>query len=75
MNVLEKYQLYISSACPSCDNVLRKLQEHKIDISTVNIDTESNQLPFKLMVIPALVKENKLISYGCNDIIASLSNF
>lgn len=74
MNVLEKYQLYISDTCPSCDNVLKKLQEHKIDISTVNIDTENNQLPFKLMVIPALVKENKLISYGCNDIIASLSN-
>lgn len=74
MAALRKYQLYISSSCKSCDTVLNKLKEQKIDVSTVTIDTENYQLPFKIMVIPALVKNEKLISYGCNDILASLSH-
>lgn len=74
METLGKYQLYISSTCKSCDNVLHKLEEHKIDVSTINVDTEKYQLPFKIMIIPALVKDEKLISYGCDDILASLSH-
>ena len=75
MKPLGKYQLYISSTCASCDNVLHKLKEHNLNVSTVNIDTENYRLPFKIMVIPALVKDNKLISYGCKDIINNLTAF
>lgn len=73
MNSLSKYRLFISDHCDSCNHTLLKLKENDLKVSTVNIDTEQYQLPFKLMVIPALVKDEKLISYGCNDIITSLN--
>ncbi|MDF1672508.1 MAG: hypothetical protein P1U41_03330 [Vicingaceae bacterium] len=74
MNPLSKYRLFISDGCDSCNHTLLKLKENNLNVSTVNIDTEQYQLPFKLMVIPALVKGEKLISYGCNDILASLNH-
>ena len=67
-----KYKLFVSNQCQSCNNVVSRLKENNIKISTVNIDYDNYTLPFKLMVIPALVKENKLISYGCNDILHHL---
>ena len=38
-----------------------------------NIDEEDYQLPFKLMILPALIKEKKLIGYGFNDITKHLN--
>ena len=49
-----------------------KLKESNINVSTVNVDYDNYILPFKLMIIPALVKENELISYGYNDILKHL---
>lgn len=69
MAVIEKYQLYISTNCHSCNKVLLKLRENKMAVSIINIDTDNYHLPFKIMVIPALVKEKKLMGYGCNDIL------
>lgn len=74
MNSLSKYRLFISDSCDSCNHTLLKLKENNLNVSTVNIETEKYQLPFKLMVIPALVKDEKLISYGCDDILASLNH-
>jgi len=72
MSLIEGYQLYISSNCHSCKKVLYQLKENEIKISVVNIDTDNYQLPFKIMVIPALVKEKRLIGYGYKDILQKL---
>lgn len=68
MNPIKQYKLYISTECKCCNKVLDYLYAKKIAVKTINIDTEEYELPFKLMVLPALVKENKLVGYGFNDI-------
>lgn len=67
------YQLYISNQCTCCVKTLNYLSTKKIKIETVNIDEEDYQLPFKLMILPALIKEKKLIGYGFNDITKHLN--
>lgn len=67
------YQLYISNQCTCCVKTLNYLSSKKIKIETVNIDEEDYQLPFKLMILPALIKEKKLIGYGFNDITKHLN--
>ena len=72
MSLIEDYQLYISSNCHSCKKVLYRLKQNETQISVINIDTDNYQLPFKIMVIPALVKEKRLIGYGYKDILQKL---
>ena len=67
-----KYQLFISTACCGCDQILGHLKKENISVTTVNIDSEETNLPFSLTILPALVKEKKLISYGVDDILQHL---
>ncbi len=67
-----KYQLFISNKCCGCDQILGHLKKENISVTTINIDNEEINLPFSLTILPALVKENKLISYGVDDIIQQL---
>jgi hypothetical protein len=67
-----KYQLFIRTNCSCCDKVINGLEIEKIAIPTTNVDLEDYKLPFNLMILPALVKDEKLISYGCEDIISYL---
>jgi glutaredoxin-related protein len=64
-----QYQLYVSNKCNCCDKILAKLEEDEINIETINVDTDDYNLPFTLMILPALVKENKLVGYGYKDIV------
>ena len=60
----EFYKLYVGNNCKSCDKIEFFLNQHHINIITINIDEEDYQLPFSLVIIPALVKNEKLIAYG-----------
>jgi len=72
MESLSSYHLFVSNKCTCCDKILNYLKTEKISIETTNIDEEEYHLPFSLIILPALVKEKKLIGYGCDDIIANL---
>ena len=72
MSTKAKYQLFISTKCSCCNKIIAYLENKKIIIPITNIDTEEYDLPFKLMILPALVKEKKLLGYGCDDIIYHL---
>lgn len=72
MNVLPEYQLFITTHCDSCNKVIAHLKNENISVITVNTDEENYNLPYPLMMFPALVKEKKLIGYGFNDIINHL---
>ncbi|MBL4594637.1 MAG: hypothetical protein JKX68_12600, partial [Flavobacteriales bacterium] len=39
---------------------------------STNVDKENHHLPFSLVILPALVKEEKLVAYGCEDILSHL---
>ncbi len=68
------YQLFISGKCSCCDDVLAFLKREKIDIPVVNVDEDDYNLPFSIMIFPALVSKSKLLGYGCDDIISKLKN-
>jgi len=59
-----KYQLIIGSNCKCCQKAINSLNNKKILYSITNIDYTTPDLPFSLMVVPALVLQNKLIAYG-----------
>ena len=59
------YRLFISNNCRGCEYVLEKLRLLNITIAIINIDKEDTNLPFSLMITPALVKDDdKLVGYG-----------
>lgn len=58
------YRLFISNNCRGCEQVLEKLTLLNINISVVNVSTEEVNLPFSLMITPALIKDDKLVGYG-----------
>ncbi len=70
--MLDSYQLYISNSCSGCSRIISFLNEENIKIKTINVDSECIDLEIPIMIFPALIKENKLISYGAKDIIAHL---
>ena len=72
MTFSSKYQLFISDKCCCCDTIIDHLKKENISIETINITTEDYELPFSLLIFPALVKEKKLICYGTDDIIKYL---
>jgi len=67
------YRLYVGDNCCSCNNIEQFLNKNNITIPIINIDKEEYDLPFSLMIIPALVKNEKLIGYG-PDIMKYLEN-
>jgi hypothetical protein len=68
------YVLYVGNNCSSCNNLTRFIKENNINIFSINIDEEDYNLSFSLMIIPALVKDEKLIGYG-PDIMKHLERF
>jgi len=69
-----EYQLFISDKCCCCDKILNHLKKENISITTINVDNEGINLPFSLTILPALVREKKLIGYGVDDIIKRLKS-
>tara|TARA_B100000809_G_scaffold259526_1_gene304720 strand:- start:5979 stop:6200 length:222 start_codon:yes stop_codon:yes gene_type:complete len=61
---MNNYTLYVDNNCSSCKKIQQYISENNILVKTVNIDNENYDLPFTIMIIPALVKENKLLAYG-----------
>jgi len=61
---MDNYTLYVDNNCSSCKKIQLFISENNIIVNTVNIDEESYDLPFAIMIIPALVKDNKLLAYG-----------
>lgn len=66
------YQIYISSKCSCCNKLMNFINTKKIKITATNVDEEDYSLPFTIMMFPALVKKNKIISYGYDDIITKI---
>ena len=67
-----KYQLLVSSKCSCCDKILTLLKKEDISVPIINVDEKETDLPFSITILPALLKEKKLIGYGCDDIINQL---
>lgn len=61
---MDNYTLFVDTNCTSCKKIQQFINEHNINVNTINIDEESYNLPFSLMIIPALVNNNKLLAYG-----------
>jgi glutaredoxin len=66
------YQLFTSSKCSCCEEVISYLKTKKITLTITNVDKDKYVLPFSLLLFPALVLGNKLIGYGFKDIVAKL---
>ena len=67
----ERYILFVGNNCCSCNKIAQFIKENNINISSINIDQENHLLPFSLIIIPALVLDDKLIAYG-SDILKHL---
>lgn len=61
-----EYQLYVGNDCNCCERVIASVQEKSVPVKIINIDNDDYDLSFSLMIIPALVKEDKLIGYGAD---------
>ena len=68
-----EYQLYVSNNCDGCTKIMTAIEEQNIVVTTVNIDFDGVDLPFTPLILPALVKKNKVVGYGFKDIIALLN--
>ena len=68
---MNNYTLYVDNNCSSCKKIREYINDNNIPIKTVNIDEETYDLPFSIIIIPALVHKSKLIAYG-TDIAAIL---
>lgn len=63
-----QYTLYVGNNCSSCNNIKQYLKDKHINIHSINIDTDKYQLPFSLMITPALVLNEKIVAYGADII-------
>ena len=61
---MSSYTLFIGNNCLGCKQILDKLKKLNINITVVNILDEKPNLPFPLMIVPALIKDDRLIAYG-----------
>ncbi|PIQ16912.1 MAG: hypothetical protein COW67_00680 [Flavobacteriales bacterium CG18_big_fil_WC_8_21_14_2_50_32_9] len=61
---MSSYTLFIGNNCLGCKQILDKLKKLNINITVVNIHDENPNLPFPLMIVPALIKDDRLIAYG-----------
>lgn len=73
MTAKDTYQIFIGDNCPSCEKVISFMKMKGLDIAVVNIDHDTSyELPFSLVIVPALVKNKELKAYGV-DIITHLT--
>lgn len=70
--MLSNYQLFVSINCGGCNKIVSTLKKENISIKTINVDIDSYNLPFPLLVFPALIKNEKIIGYGAKDILSHL---
>jgi glutaredoxin len=68
---MENYTLFVDNSCSSCKKIQQYINVNNIPVKTINIDNETYDLPFVIMVVPALVNQKKLIAYG-TDILTHL---
>ena len=61
---MNSYTLYVDNNCSSCKKIQQYIKENNILVNIVNIDEETYELPFTIMIIPALVRNKKLLAYG-----------
>ena len=57
------YTLYIADHCSSCDQAVRFLSEKEVSFDTINLD-RVNERPQNVMIVPALLKDGKLLAFG-----------
>jgi len=58
------YTLFIGNNCLGCKQILDKLNKLNINITVINIHNEKPNLPFSILIVPALIKNDRLIAYG-----------
>lgn len=63
-NQTSSYTLFIGNNCSGCKQILDKLKKLDVNVVIINIYEEKLNLPFTLMIVPALVKNDRLIGYG-----------
>jgi len=61
---MNNFTLYVDNNCCRCKKIQQFITENNINVNNVNIDEEDYDLPFPLMIIPALVNNKKLLAYG-----------
>lgn len=57
------YTLYISDHCSSCDQAIQYLEESKVKYHAINL-SEQVERPRNVLIVPALLKDGKLIAFG-----------
>ena len=57
------YTLYIADHCSSCDKAVRYLSEKEVSFHTINLN-RVNERPQNVMIVPALLKDGKLLAFG-----------
>ncbi len=68
---MAKFQLYTATVCTGCDRVRKYLIDHDFSIEEINIDLSDRRPPFPIIIVPALIMDDKLLAYG-DDIITEL---
>jgi len=66
------WEVYVSSECTGCQEVLAYINLHNIPIEVVNIDQPKKEPSVELMIFPALMSGGRLMAYG-EDIIEMLA--
>lgn len=61
---MNNFTFYVDNNCNRCKKVQQFITENNLSINTINIDEEDYDLPFPIMIIPALVDGEKLLAYG-----------
>lgn len=59
-----KYTLYITDHCNSCTQVLQYMQRSKVPFLAVNLDDPGQIWPDKIMIVPALTEDQRLLAVG-----------
>ncbi len=59
-----KYTLYITDHCTSCRKVLTYLKTTPVEFAAINLDAPGQEWPDRVMIVPALVQENRLLAVG-----------
>ena len=57
------YILYIADHCSSCDQAIEYLSEKEVSFRTINLN-RVNDRPQHVMIVPALLKDGKLLAFG-----------
>lgn len=68
---MAKFQLYTATVCASCDKVRSYLLDRDFNIEEINIDVSDRRPSFPIIIVPALIMDDRLLAYG-DDIITEL---